>query len=80
VVVVGEAVTTAPEPVTPVLQAYVVPPLAVSVAVAPLHIEPSLLPVPEVSVTAIDAVGIGFTVMVVEEVAVQPSAFVTVTV
>ena len=42
--------------VAPVFQEYVVPPLAVSVAEAPMQIVPSL-GVPEVSVTAMDAVG-----------------------
>jgi bifunctional ADP-heptose synthase (sugar kinase/adenylyltransferase) len=41
---------------------------------------PSLPETPEVSVTVTDGVGSGFTVIVVEAVAVQPSALVTVTV
>ena len=65
--------------VAPVFQEYVVPPLAVSVAEAPMQIVPSL-GVPEVSVTAIAAVGRGLTVMVAVAVAVQPLAFVTVAV
>ena len=65
--------------VAPVFQEYVVPPLAVSVAEAPMQIVPSL-GVPEVSVTAIAAVGAGLTVMVVVAVVVQPLAFVTVAV
>ena len=65
--------------VAPEFQEYVVPPLAVSVAVAPMQIVPSL-GVPEVSVTAIAAVGAGLTVIVVVAVAVQPLAFVTVAV
>ena len=65
--------------VAPVFQEYVVPPLAVSVAEAPMQIVPSL-GVPEVSVTAIAAVGAGLTVMVVVAIAVQPLAFVTVAV
>ena len=65
--------------VAPVFQEYVVPPLAVSVAEAPMQIVPSL-GVPEVSVTAIVAVGRGLTVIVDVAVAVQPLAFVTVAV
>ena len=65
--------------VAPVFQEYVVPPLAVSVAEAPIQIVPSL-GVPEVSVTAIAAVGRGLTVIVDVAVAVQPLAFVTVVV
>ena len=65
--------------VAPVFQEYVVPPLAVSVAEAPMQIVPSL-GVPEVSVTAMAAAGAGLTVMVVVAVAVQPLAFVTVAV
>ena len=65
--------------VAPVLQEYVVPPEAVSVAEAPMQIVPSF-GVPEVSVTAIEAAGAGFTVMVVVAVVVQPLAFVTVAV
>ena len=65
--------------VAPVFQEYVVPPLAVSVAEAPMQIVPSL-GVPEVSVTAIAAVGRGLTVIVDVAVAVQPLAFVTVVV
>ena len=65
--------------VAPVFQEYVVPPLAVSVAEAPIQIVPSL-GVPEVSVTAIVAVGRGLTVIVDVAVAVQPLAFVTVVV
>ena len=65
--------------VAPVFQEYVVPPLAVSVAEAPMQIVPSL-GVPEVSVTAMAAAGAGLTVMVVVAVAVQPLAFVTVVV
>ena len=41
---------------------------------------PSLLIVPEVSATVFTTTGNGFTVMMVEDVAVQPLAFVTVTV
>ena len=66
--------------VAPVLQAYVPPPDAVSEAEAPAQIWPSLLVVPDVSVTAIAGVGIGLTVMVRVEVAEQPFALVTVTV
>ena len=77
-VVVGETVMAAVT--APVLQTYVPPPEAVSVADAPLQMIPSLFATPEVSVTTMAAVGSGFTVMVVEAVAVQPSALVTVTV
>jgi hypothetical protein len=56
------------------------PPLAVRFALAPVQMIPSLLVLPEVSATAIEAVGSEFTVIVVLEVAVQPFVFVTVTV
>ena len=65
--------------VAPVFQEYVVPPLAVNMAEAPLQIVPSF-GVPDVSVTEIAAVGRGLTVIVVVAVAVQPLAFVTVAV
>ncbi len=65
--------------VAPVLQEYVVPPEAVSVAEAPSQIVPSL-GVPEVSTTIIIAVGNGTTVIVEVVVAVQPLTFVTVAV
>ena len=55
----------------PVLHAYVPPPVAVKVLVVPAQIV--LLPVT-------DAVGLAFTVKTLEAVAVQPNAFVTVTV
>jgi hypothetical protein len=55
----------------PVLQAYVPPPVAVNVLVSPAHI---------VFVPAMDGVGNAFTVKVRLAVAVQPEAFVTVTV
>ena len=64
-------------------QAYVsviAPPLAVSVALAPVQIVPSLGVLPEVSATVIIGVGSALTVIVEEEVAVHPSAFVIVTV
>ncbi len=66
-----------------VLQTYVsviAPPLAVSVALAPVQMIPSLLFVPDISVTAMDGAGSALTVIVDDEVAVHPSAFVTVTV
>ena len=66
--------------VAPVLHTYVPPPLAVRTAVAPAHMIPSLLVVPEVSATKIAAAGNGLTVMVVLAVAVHPFALVTVTV
>ncbi len=66
--------------VAPVLQAYEVPPDAVSVAEALEQIIPSLFVVPEVSVTTIAGVGSAFTTIVVTEVPVHPFAFVTVTV
>lgn len=56
------------------------PPLAVSVALAPVQIVPSLFVEPEVSATEIEAVGSALTVIVVDVVEVHPSAFVTVTV
>ena len=49
-------------------------------ALAPVQIVPSLLVVPDVSATVIDGVGSALTVIVVEVVAVHPSALVTVTV
>ncbi len=66
--------------VPPVLQAYEVPPAAVSVAEAPEQMIPSLLAVPLVSATVTDGVGSGLTVMVVLAVAEQLLALVTVTV
>ena len=66
--------------VAPVLQEYEVPPVPVRVAEAPAQMIPSLLVVPEVSATVIPVVGKGLTVMVVVAEAVQPFAFVTVTV
>ena len=75
---VADGLTLIEAVVAPPVQRYVPPPLAVRVALAPEHIIPSLL-VPEVSVTAMDADGSGFTVIVVVAVAVQPFA-VTVTV
>ena len=66
--------------VEPLLQLYVPPPEAVSVAVAPAQIVPSLLVAPDVSVTEMDAEGSGFTVITCAEVAVQVLASVTVTV
>jgi len=80
VVAVGAAVTVEPEPVTPALHAYVAPPLAVRVAVAPVQMVPSLPDVHEVSATVIEGIGSGFTVTVVVAEAVQPSVLVTVTV
>jgi hypothetical protein len=65
--------------VAPPVQTYVPPPLAVSVALAPAQIIPSLFETPDVSVTAMDADGSGFTVIVVLAVEVQPLV-VTVTV
>lgn len=56
------------------------PPLAVSVALSPVQMIPSLLVAPDISVTVMDGVGSALTVIVEEEVAVHPSAFVTVTV
>jgi hypothetical protein len=46
------------------------PPLAVKVALAPAHIIPSLFVAPEVSDTAMDAVGRELTVIVTEPVMV----------
>ena len=66
-----------------VLQEYVsviAPPLAVSVALPPVQMIPSLFADPDISATAIIGVGSALTVTVEEEVAVHPSAFVTVTV
>ena len=56
------------------------PPEAVSVAAAPVQMMPSFGIVPDASVSLMEAVGNGFTVMVVETEAVQLFAFVTVTV
>jgi hypothetical protein len=64
----------------PLLHKYAVPPEAVSVALAPAQTVPSLLDTPDVSVTAIAAVGSGFTVIVTVAVAEQLFALVTVTV
>ena len=50
------------------------------VALAPEQIVPSLGVLPDMSVTAIIGVGNALTVITCVEVAVQPSAFVTVTV
>ena len=55
------------------------PPEAVKVAEAPLQMVPSLLVVPEVSVTPMLAEGLAFTVIELPAVAVQP-VLVTVTV
>jgi hypothetical protein len=79
-VVVTAGVTVIGAVVAAVLQTYVPPPEAVSVADAPAQMIPSLLAAPEVSVTAIAAVGIGLTVMTCVVKAVQPLAAVTVTV
>ena len=49
--------------VAPVLHTYVAPPLAVKVAVAPVHMMPSLGKVPDVSAMTIAGVGSGFTVI-----------------
>ena len=59
--VVAEGVTAIEAPVEPLLQAYVLPPEAVSVAVAPVHIIPSLLLSPDVSDTVTVAVGSALT-------------------
>ena len=53
-VVVGATVMAAVVP--PVFHEYEVPPDAVSIAVAPEHVIPSLFPTPEVSATATDGV------------------------
>jgi len=79
-VVVVAGLTVIAAVVAPVLQAYVPPPVPVNVAEVPEQMIPSLLVVPEVSATVIPAVGKGFTVIVVVELAVQPAALVTVTV
>ena len=78
VVAVGDTLIAAV--VAVVLHRYVPPPLAVRFALAPTQMIPSLLVLPEVSTTAIEAVGREFTVIVVLEVSVQPFVFVTVTV
>lgn len=77
---IGETTIAAVVCAGEVLQLYDVPPLAVSVALAPVHIVPSSLVVPEVSATEMDAVGSALTMIVVEAVSVQPSELVTVTV
>jgi len=77
--VVVPGVTVIAAVVAPVLQEYVPPPEAVRVADAPAQMMPSLFVVPDVSVTAIEGTGSGFTVMVAEAVPVQPIS-VTVTV
>ena len=56
------------------------PPLAVSVALPPVQMIPSLEVAPDISVTAMDGVGSALTMIVDDEVAVHPSAFVIVTV
>ena len=56
------------------------PPVPVSVADSPAQIMPSLLVVPDVSVTLMTGVGSGLTVMIVEVEVVQPLELVTVTV
>jgi len=56
------------------------PPLAVSVALSPVQMIPSLGVAPDISVTTIIGVGSALTVIVDDEVAVHPSALVTVTV
>jgi hypothetical protein len=63
-----------------VLQAYLLPPDVVSVTIALSQTMPSSIVEPEVSATIIVGTGSGFTVIVLDEVAVQPSGFVTVTV
>jgi hypothetical protein len=63
-----------------VLQAYLLPPDVVSVTIALSQTMPSSIVEPEVSATIIVGTGSVFTVIVLDEVAVQPSAFVTVTV
>jgi hypothetical protein len=52
--------------VEPLSHRYVPPPLAVRFALAPVQMIPSLFVLPEVSVTAIEAVGREFTVTVAE--------------
>ena len=66
--------------VLPLFQKYVPPPLAVSVALAPAQIIPSLLVAPDVSDTETDTEGIGFTVMTPDADPVSPLLSVTVTV
>ena len=79
-VVVGETVVEAA--VTPVLQIKDIASgeEAVKVAEAPAQMMPSLPAVPEFSITEIETVGSGSTVMTCVAVAEQPFAFVTVTV
>jgi hypothetical protein len=77
--VVAEGLTLIEAVVAPPVQTYVPPPLAVKSALAPAQIIPSLFVTPDVSVTAMDAEGSGFTVIVVLAVEVQPLV-VTVTV
>ena len=66
--------------VSPVLQAYDVPPDAVKVTDAPAHIIPSLLATPEVSAIPIAGIGSGLTVITCEAGWLQLFALVTVTV
>jgi bifunctional ADP-heptose synthase (sugar kinase/adenylyltransferase) len=66
VVVAGDTVIAAVA--APLLQEYVPPPEAVSVADAPAQIVPSLLVAPDVSLTAMAADGNVFTVTVTEPV------------
>jgi hypothetical protein len=79
-VVVVDGATLMDDDVLPLLQRYEPPPVAVSVALAPVQMMPSLLVAPDVSDTSIDADGRGLTVIVVVAVAVQLFEFVTVTV
>ena len=58
--------------VAPVLQEYVPPPEAVSVAVAPTHIIPSSSEMPELSATLIAGTGAEMTMTLMEAWLVQP--------
>ena len=58
--------------VEPLSHRYVPPPLAVRFALAPAQMIPSLFVLPEVSATAIEAVGSEFTVIVTDAEAVDP--------
>lgn len=79
-VVVIAGVTTIEVEVSPVLQRYEPLPEPIRVAEAPIQMIPSLLVVPELSVTEMAGVGSGLTLMVCVAVAEQLLALVTVTV
>jgi hypothetical protein len=78
VVTVGETVIEAV--VAPVFQEKIMPPEAVSIALDPIQMMPSLFVIPEFSVMVTATICCSITVMVVLAVDVQPPGLVTVTV